>query len=111
MKKQPVDKWIGPRIKDTANVIWKLGLAVDIIAVIVSTVVYANSGSYYSSPSGDDVFVFFLISALIGVVSLIGLYVLKILMEGFGELILTAQSIEQNVGNILKNNNNNIEKQ
>ncbi len=90
-----VDNSVGLRIKGIVDLLWKIGVAAVIAFVVISTIVYANTGSYYYRPGGGQVFLFFLISAAGGGVSVFFLYVLKILIEGFGELVYRAESIDE----------------
>ncbi len=92
-----VENSAGLKIKGAVKLIWQVGLGAVIAVVVISTIVYANTG-YWGRRSGDEVFSFFLLSSLAGGVFVLIIYVTKLFLEGFGELVYRSEAIDETQG-------------
>ena len=95
-----VENSVGLKIKGAVKLIWQVGLGVVIAVVVISTIVYANTG-YWGRRSGDEVFSFFLLSSLAGGVFVLIIYVTKLFLEGFGELVYRSEAIDERLRDLI----------
>lgn len=95
-----VENSVGLKIKGAVKLIWQVGLGVVIAVVVMSTIVYANTG-YWGRRSSDEVFSFFLLSSFAGGVFVLIIYVTKLFLEGFGELVYRSEAIDERLRDLI----------
>lgn len=84
---------VGPRIKGIVNFLWVLNILLVIAMVIVATIAVPDAIYYW--PSFEKRLMVFIVSSAVGCLELLLAYVIKIVLEGFAQLISDTRVIKE----------------
>ncbi len=96
MKNDSDENSVGLEITGIVEILWKINFVSVIAGIISLTIFFANTYTMWGEHrGGGDIFRFFIISVIVGVFELLGAYVIKLLLRGFGELISDTKEIKK----------------